>query len=113
MAGPSRANLFGETVVIHYNSWLVFIPFDRSVTRNTLWRHWDDNTHSLYRGIRLRINDASSRNVTMLKYVFVLCLNQHKPFAFKNLMIHGVLHFTLRFAFCCVLHRCENQDIRC
>lgn len=57
--------------------------------------------------------EMSSRNVTMLKYVFVMCLNHHKPFAFKNLMIRGVLHFTLRFAFCCVLHRCENQDIRC
>lgn len=26
-------------------------------------------------------------------------------------MIHGVLQFTLRIAFCCVLHRCKSQDI--
>ena len=34
-------------------------------------------------------------------------------FAFKDLMIHGILQFTLRIAFRCVLHRCESQDIRC
>ena len=34
-------------------------------------------------------------------------------YAFKNLMIHGVLQFTLCIAFCCVLHRCKSQDIRC
>ncbi len=28
-------------------------------------------------------------------------------------MIHGILQFTLRIAFRCVLHRCESQDIRC
>ena len=33
--------------------------------------------------------------------------------AFKDLMIHGILQFTLRIAFRCVLHRCENQDIHC
>ncbi len=33
--------------------------------------------------------------------------------AFKILMIHEVLQFALRIAFRCVLHRCENQDIRC
>lgn len=31
--------------------------------------------------------------------------------AFKNSMIHGILQFTLRIAFRCVLHRCESQDI--
>ena len=35
------------------------------------------------------------------------------PYAFEDLMIRGVLRFTLRIAFRCVLHRCENQDIRC
>ncbi len=34
-------------------------------------------------------------------------------YAFKDLMIHGILQFTLRIAFRCVLHRCESQDIRC
>ena len=34
-------------------------------------------------------------------------------FAFKHSMIHGILQFTLRIAFRCVLHRCESQDIRC
>lgn len=27
-------------------------------------------------------------------------------------MLRGVLRFTLRIAFRCVLHRCESQDIR-
>ena len=34
-------------------------------------------------------------------------------YAFKDLMIHGVLQFALRIAFCCVLHRCNSQDIHC
>ena len=34
-------------------------------------------------------------------------------YAFKDSMIHGILQFTLRIAFRCVLHRCESQDIRC
>jgi hypothetical protein len=34
-------------------------------------------------------------------------------YAFKNSMIHGILQFTLRIAFRCVLHRCESLDIRC
>jgi hypothetical protein len=33
--------------------------------------------------------------------------------AFKHLMIHGILQFTSRIAFRCVLHRCKSQDIRC
>ena len=33
--------------------------------------------------------------------------------AFKDSMIHGILQFTLNFAFRCVLHRCKSQDIRC
>ena len=28
-------------------------------------------------------------------------------------MIRGILQFTLRIAFRCVLHRCESQEIRC
>ena len=35
------------------------------------------------------------------------------PFAFKDLMIHEILQVTLRIAVRCVLHRCENQEIRC
>ena len=34
-------------------------------------------------------------------------------FAFKDSMIHGILQFTLRIAFRCVLHRYGSQDIRC
>ena len=34
-------------------------------------------------------------------------------YAFKDLMIHEILQFTLRIAFRCVLHRCESQEIRC
>ena len=33
--------------------------------------------------------------------------------AFKDSMIHWILQFTLLIAFRCVLHRCENQEIRC
>ena len=33
--------------------------------------------------------------------------------AFKILMIHEVLQFALRIAFCCVLYRCGIQDIHC
>ena len=33
------------------------------------------------------------------------------PFAFKDLMIHSRLQFALRFAFRCVLHRCETLEI--
>ena len=33
--------------------------------------------------------------------------------AFKDSMIRGILQFTLRIAFHCVLHRCKSQDIRC
>ena len=34
-------------------------------------------------------------------------------YAFKVLMIHGILQFTLLIALRCVLHRCESQEIRC
>ena len=33
--------------------------------------------------------------------------------AFKDSMIHENLQFILLIAFRCVLHRCENQEIRC
>ena len=33
--------------------------------------------------------------------------------AFKDLMIHRILQFTLLIAFRCVLHRCESQEIHC
>lgn len=33
--------------------------------------------------------------------------------AFKDLMVHGILQFTLSIAFRYVLHRCESWDIRC
>ena len=37
-----------------------------------------------------------------------------QPFAFKDLMIHLILQFTLHIAFRGVLHRCANQEIhRC
>jgi hypothetical protein len=38
---------------------------------------------------------------------------QEAQCAFKDSMIHGILQFTLLIAFRCVLHRCENQEIRC
>ena len=33
--------------------------------------------------------------------------------AFKTSMVHGILQFTRRIAFRCVLHRYGSQDIRC
>ena len=39
-------------------------------------------------------------------------LNQVQD-AFKDLMIHDNLRFTLHFAACCVLHRGGSQDIHC
>ena len=38
---------------------------------------------------------------------------QRAQCAFKDSMIHGILQFTLLIAFRCVLHRCQNQEIRC
>ncbi len=38
-------------------------------------------------------------------------VNTEAQFAFKDLMIHLILQFTLHIAFRCVLHRCENQEI--
>ncbi len=38
---------------------------------------------------------------------------QRAQYAFKDSMIHGILQFTLLIAFRCVLHRCQNQEIRC
>ena len=51
---------------------------------------------------------------------FVVTLRQACPrqkpraqFAFKDSMIRGILQFTLRIAFRCVLHRCKSRDIHC
>jgi len=43
------------------------------------------------------------------------CLSEYQQAqcAFKDLMIHGILQFTLLIAFRCVLHRCESLEIRC
>jgi len=38
---------------------------------------------------------------------------QRAQCAFKDSMIHWILQFTLLIAFRCVLHRCQNQEIRC
>lgn len=38
---------------------------------------------------------------------------QRAQCAFKDSMIHENLQFILLIAFRCVLHRCENQEIRC
>ena len=41
---------------------------------------------------------------------------RHRPRAqgaFKDSMVHGILQFTLRIAFRCVLHRYGSLDIRC
>ena len=35
------------------------------------------------------------------------------PFAFKNLMIHGILQFTLHIAVRGALHHYASQEIRC
>ena len=38
-------------------------------------------------------------------------LGSEQQFAFKDLMIHSILQFTLHIAFRGVLHRCANQEI--
>ena len=53
------------------------------------------------RGGELTLRQAYSRPGSRVQY------------AFKDSMIHGILQFTLRIAFRCVLHRCGSQDIRC
>jgi len=40
-------------------------------------------------------------------------VNPEAHSAFEDLMIHWALQFALRIAFRCVLHRCQNRDIRC
>ena len=42
----------------------------------------------------------------------ILCVNRVQC-AFKDSMIRGILQFTLRIAFRCVLHRCVSLEIRC
>lgn len=37
--------------------------------------------------------------------------NKQAQFAFENSMIRETLQFTLRIAFCCVLHRCTSLEI--
>eukprot|EP00461_Guttulinopsis_vulgaris_P007419 UN07467 len=48
----------------------------------------------------------------MLKHIYYKCL-LYSAVCVQRFDVHEALHVTLRFTFCCVLHRCENQDIRC
>ena len=52
------------------------------------------------------------RKEPILKEVYS-CQSTWVPYAFKNLMIHGMLQFALLIALRYALHRCENQDIHC
>ena len=59
-----------------------------------------------------RAQQQGKRGVSILKQA---CSPEYQRAqgAFKDSMIHGILQFTLRIAFRCVLHRCESQEIRC
>lgn len=50
--------------------------------------------------------EMTLKQAYFLEYQKVQC-------AFKDSMIHENLQFILLIAFRCVLHRCENQEIRC
>lgn len=60
----------------------------------------------------------SSSNSKELRYstnsqTGIVCHEDRLQSAFKVLMIHRILRFTLVIAICCVLHRCKSQDIHC
>lgn len=52
----------------------------------------------------LRVVDTNAQTGILLK--------REVPYAFRDLMIHGDLQFTLRIAFRCALHHCGCQGIR-
>lgn len=59
-----------------------------------------------------KLKHINDRNSTLFQMQFIR-INPYKvaQFAFKILMIHFDLRFTLRITFHCVLHRLRNQDI--
>lgn len=67
--------------------------------------------------MRARASPSSS-NSRELRYstnsqTGIVCHEDRLQSAFKVLMIHRILRFTLVIAICCVLHRCKSQDIHC
>lgn len=78
---------------------------DNKQHSDNAWHHGAPsvtNTEITHPSLPKRCSTARSTSVP-----FVL------PSAFEDSMIRGVLRVTLPIAFRCVLHRCENQDIRC
>ena len=68
------------------------------------WTGSDGHFHSIHRWIGGCRGDALA-GMPLVK--------PRAQLAFKDSMIRGILQFTLRIAFRCVLHRCKSQDIRC
>jgi hypothetical protein len=68
-------------------------------------KSWDGQVHAEHGEVLGDINPTLRQTCSRPK--------PRAQYAFKDLMIHGILQFTLRIAFRCVLHRYESQDIRC
>ena len=83
------------------------LVFKETVSRQTPSLHRRAHTHSRSQGMC----GGDVRLITLKQ----ACswVNPGAQLAFKDLMIHGVLQFTLRIAVRCVLHRCKSQDIHC
>lgn len=79
----------------------------------TVWTYWI-SPHYAHQSTQIGSlhNTMVMRKEPILKEVYS-CQSTWVPYAFKNLMIHGMLQFALLIALRYALHRCENQDIHC
>ena len=87
----------------------------RSFQSDEIYYAWSSTEPPLFFGHVMR-----RRSNTKLRLSDAMTLEQACPpecrgaqCAFKDSMIHWILQFTLLIAFRCVLHRCQNQEIRC
>ena len=110
----SKQHWFFKTMDVNARD-IHFLPVFRLIFKPCIW--------FVFKGcpIHLRIGQhltSSPANVFTFEGGDELTLKQtcHRespmaPLAFKDLMIHWILQFTLRIAVCCVLHRCTSQEI--
>ena len=100
---PGQHNTAPHTHTVHGAD----LVFKETVSRQTPSLHRRAHTHSRSQGMC----GGDVRLITLKQ----ACswVNPGAQLAFKDLMIHGVLQFTLRIAVRCVLHRCKSQDIHC
>jgi hypothetical protein len=96
-----------------------------TINAGEAWCHADVTSLMYFRGAGLPKQKASTlqfqkRKQLSFSFEDSMTLKQACPSeyqeaqgAFKDSMIHGILQFTLRIAFRCVLHRCESQEIHC